>query len=501
MFGSSHRDEREDPVIRDLMHKYGIFDVFDRHAFARIRETHWGANRGVLKYSGSLGPPDIAEDLLKRARALQFRFYEPYAGTCPVIPEDEVEMAPDTHCGVTYRELGYRDKGSVLRNPVTRDEVVKSWYAPDYPTIWKVSVKGGELLKIKKVDTNDPRIFIVPDLKYHYWSVRMFHSAHELLKRLSQDIRTKIKIGYVFQFGGFCRLIEYLAKHYDIIIEGDVTKWDSAMWEFVVTFILFPLYSLLHKPSSYCTQAEYEVRLFYHFKDMLHSILVMPSGQVLVKHCGNPSGQFITGDVNCIWHEFDVALLYVIEDLDQDFRRDQWWLLGDDHIVGTNNAKLADYEKRRALYLRMGSDLSKEKDVVSHSVEGHTFLGFTAHYCEKRKRYVPVYNMQKALCSALRPGGKVDPALRYARLTGLRILTFFHPLYEKIRELARECYQEGLTFSEVPSDLTAETAAFLLSWPRDSALERLWLGYEGWDQVGGLRSEALLVLENFCCNA
>jgi len=501
MFGYEHRDEKEDPIVRDLMHKHNIFELFDRHAFARIRETHWGANRGVLKYSGPLGPPDFPVDILRRARSMQFRFYEPYFGTCPVIPEDEVEMDPTTHCGVTFRNLGFKDKGSVLRNPVTHAEVVTSWYSPDYPTIWKVSVKGGELLKLKKVDANDPRIFIVPDLKYHYWSIRMFYSAHELLKRLAQDIHTKIKVGYVFQFGGFTRLMEYLSKQFSIIVEGDVTKWDSAMWEFIVIFVLFPLYAKLHKPSEFCTQQEYEVRLYYHFRDMLHSIMVMPSGQVLVKHCGNPSGQFITGDVNCIWHEFDICLLYVVEDLDADFRRDQWWLLGDDHIFGTNNHKLSSFTKRREIYKRMGSDLSEEKDVVSHSIEGHTFLGFTAQFDPKRGRYVPVYNIQKALCSALRPGGKVDPALRYARLTGLRILTFFHPLYEKIRELARECYQDGLHFSEVPADLTTETASFLLSWPRDSTLERLWLGYEGRDQVGGLRSEELLILENFCCNA
>lgn len=499
MFGSSHADDKEDEIIRDSMLRHNVFESFDRHAFSRIRETHWGANKGVLKYGGPLGPPSISEDILKRARSLMFRFYEPYAGTCPVIPEDEVEMVFDTHCGIVYRVLGYKNKGEVLLQPVMRDEVIKSWYSPDYPTLWKISVKGSELLKRSKIESNDPRIFIVPDMKYHYWSIRMFYSAHELLKRLAQDINTKIKVGYVFQYGGFTRLMEYLARHYDIIVEGDVTKWDSAMWEFIVTFVLFPLYCKLHKPTEYCSQREYEIRLFYHFQDMLHSIMVMPSGQVLVKHCGNPSGQFITGDVNCIWHEFDIYLLYTLEDMDADLRRDQWWLLGDDHIFGTNNNKLAPFETRRKVYKLMGSDLSPDKDVVSHSVEGHTFLGFTAHFCTKRGRYVPVYNMQKALCSALKPGGKVDPALRYARLTGLRILTFFHPLYDKIKDVARDCYQEGLSFTEIPDDLSADTAKFLLSWPSDSTIERLWLGYEGSGSEGGLVDEgSLLTLVHFC---
>lgn len=496
MFGNTHRCDTEDEVIRDLMLQMGIFRDFDRMAYSRIKETHWGANKGVLKYAGRCGAPNVALDLLKKARALMFKRYEPYAGTCEVIPEDEVEMVGDSHCGVEYRELGFKKKQDVIRNPVARNEVINSWYEPDYPSLWKVSVKGSELLKQKKIDLNDPRIFIVGDVKYHYRSIRMFQRIHELLKRLAQEITGRIKLGYSFQFGGFTRLMEYLAKHYGLIIEGDVTKWDSGVLEFMFTFVLFPLFVTLHKPNEYCTREEYMVRMYYQFKDAVHSILVMPSGQILVKHVGNPSGWLLTGDVNCLTHEFYIVLLYVVNDLDADLKRDQWWLLGDDHIAGITSQKLCPFEVRARLYRAMNSDLSLEKDYVSTQVEGHTFLGFKARFCSIRRRFVPVYDMTKALCSALKPGGRVDPALRYARLTGLRILTFFHPLYDDIKNLARACYQEGLHFMERPVELDDTTATFLLTWPRDDTIERLWLGYESGGTGGGLRD--LRHLLTFC---
>jgi len=496
MFGNSHRDDKEDEVIRDLMLKNKMFKDFDRMAYSRIKETHWGANKGVLKYSGYCGFPKVAAPLLQKARSLMFRRYEPYAGTCEVISEDEVEMVGDSHCGVEYRALGYRKKNEILRNPVTRLEVVNSWYQPDYPSLWKISVKGAELLKSKKIDSNDPRVFIVGDVKYHYRSIRMFQQIHELLKRLSQEITGRLKLGFSFQFGGFTRLMEYLAKNYDYIIEGDVTKWDSGVLEFIFTFVLFPLFLMLHKPNEFCSREEYMVRMYYQFRDAVHSILIMPSGQVLVKHVGNPSGWLLTGDVNCLGHEFDIVLLYVVEDIDADLRRDQWWLLGDDHIAGVTNPKLCPFEVRARLYKAMNSDLSLEKDYVSNNVEGHTFLGFKARMCPTRKRFVPVYDMTKALCSALKPGGKVDPALRYARLTGLRILTFFHPLYDHIKDLARYCYQEGLHYVERPVELDDYTAQLLLTWPTDDAIGRLWLGYESGGTGGGLRELGHLL--TFC---
>lgn len=498
MFGNTHRNDAEDEVIRDFMIKHDIFKDFPRDAFSRIRETHWGANKGVLKYSGYCGLPKVAEPLLKRARALMFKQYEPYAGTCEVLGEDDVEMVADSHCGVEYRLLGFKKKSDVLRHPVACREVIDSWHNPDYPSLWKISVKSGELLKKKKIDINDPRIFIVGDIKYHYRSIRMFTNIHELLKRLAQEVTGRIKLGYTFQFGGFTRLMDYLAKKYGLIIEGDVTKWDSGVLEFMFIYVLFPLFTMLHKPNEYCSHEEFLVRMYYQFRDAIHSILIMPSGQVLVKHVGNPSGWLLTGDVNCLCHEFDIVLLYVVNDLDADLRRDQWWLLGDDHIAGITNPTLGSYEVRARLYKAMNSDLSLEKDYVSNTVDGHTFLGFKAVFSSKYGRYVPVFDMTKALCSALRPGGKVDPALRYARLTGLRILTFFHPLYRHIEDLARDCYQDGLVYEHQPVDLDDDTARLLLTWPRNDTIERLWLGYESGGTGGGLSEKVSLVkLLNF----
>jgi len=493
MFGKTHIDNKVDPLIRDVMQEYHMFEEFDDSAFQRIRSTHFGANKGILKYSGPLGPPAFPMEQLSEARWLMYRMYAPYERTCEVISEDEVTLKLDSHCGYEYRSLGFKNKGEVLKNPHAKKEVEESWYYPDHPSIFKCSFKDGELLKKKKVESNDGRVFIVADIKFLYAQTRLFHNVHELLVKLSQDPKFPLKIGFCFQHGGFSRLMEIL-RSFNFIVEGDVSKWDSSMWEFVTFFVIYPLLTRLFKPNHYCSQEEYEWRTWHISNDCTHSIIVMPSGQVLVKHRGNPSGHLLTGDFNCIWHHFNQCLIYVLADKQQDLKRDQWWLLGDDHIFGTNTEEIANFENRRLVYDGMGSELNKEKDLVSNSVLGHTFLGFTAQYDAKYGRIVPVFNIEKALCSALKPGGSVTPALRYARLTGLRILTIFSPGYDLIKCLARRCYESGYVIDE-PTDVEAEMVKFLLSWPSDEVIERLWLGFEGSGWVGGLKSEDNSVLK------
>jgi hypothetical protein len=105
---------------------------------------------------------------------------------------------------------------------------------------------------------------------------------------------------------------------------------------------------------------------------------------------------------------------------------------------------------------------------------------------------MPVFNLDKALCSALRPGGTISDSLRYVRLSALRVLCFFHPKYELIKELARYIYTQPFTEEALRSidksefiELSDETLSIMASFPSDRAIKSLWMGDERVGTEGG----------------
>lgn len=492
-FGFSCADDSMDHQVLLKMKELNMLDSFDMNKYGRIRETHAGAFEAILKYDGSNAPPRLPSDCLERAKRFMLALFRPYENSCPLTPDDEVEMPLSTHPGYEMRERGFKDKGKVMGSPEARDEVIRFWYYPKFPTVWKCAVKGGELLKRKKLDSNDPRVFLIPGIKFHWYSCKLFQQQHKLLKELTSRSKWNTVVGISFQYGGFSRRMEILAL-FKYILEGDATKWDSSMLPWLVFNVILPLRTMLFKPTAECSREEFYWRAFHAYFDVMYTIIVLPNGQVIVKYRGMPSGFLLTGDDNSLVHLFIVICLYAFLDKLDQFKTDQWWMLGDDHIAGTNDPEIADYEIRRAHYAKFGVTLTKEKDLVSNSPEGHTFLGFVCRLDELRHRWVPVYDYEKAMCSALKPGGRVSPGLRYVRLAAFRVLCFFDPRYETIKALALRFYEEGLSLEEDEVKEEDKTfVSFLLAWPSDAAIERLWLGTES-GEVGWIEKNTLCSL-------
>jgi hypothetical protein len=240
------------------------------------------------------------------------------------------------------------------------------------------------------------------------------------------------------------------------------------------------------------SREEFARRLMSVYKDVCYTLVVMPNGQVIVKLRGMPSGFYLTGDDNSLAHLFIKTAMYVHYGKEDLLQHDLWYLAADDHLFGTNDPEIADFENRREFYARFNVTLSSEKDVVSDSPQGHTFLGFTAYEDPHSKKWLPVFNLDKALCSALRPGGTISDSLRYVRLSALRVLCFFHPKYELIKELARHIYSkpfttEGLRHMDKGEfkELSEETLSIMSSFPSDRQIKSLWMGDERVGPEGG----------------
>lgn len=478
-FGNKAADWKCDPVI-DLVYKeLGIYKHFNVTAYGRIRETHYGGLNGILKYDGPDMRPDVPRVVLKDAKRIMFAMFSPHFDTCPIVADDEVEIPLDTHPGVEFRDMDYKDKGAVFRDPQGLKEVLEFWQRPSFPTVWKEAVKGGELLKESKLDKNDARVFLIPGLKFHWLTVKMLQTQHKLFLDLAQDLSWPIKIGFSFQNGGFCQIFDVLGR-FPLVGEGDCTKYDSSIISWLWFHIILPLRIYLFKPTAEMSREEFARRLLGVYKDVCYTIIVLPNGQVVVKLKGMPSGFYLTGDDNSLAHIFVIICMYVFYNKEEQLKKDKWFIAADDHIFGTADEEIASYDVRKDFYARFGISLTKDKDLVTQTCEGHTFLGFTAHRHGVYEKWVPVFNLDKALCSALRPGGKVTDTLRYVRLCSLRMLCFFHPKYDLIKEIARRVYMQGFDRSQGPefADVDPHVFDILTSFPTDSKIEALWLGNE-----------------------
>lgn len=477
-FGKRAGDWKVDPVVDKVYKEMGLYEHFDSLSYARIRETHPGGLKGILKYDGPNDDPDVSSKVLYDARAYLYRKFAHLFDTCPLTDDDAVEIPLTTHPGVDFRDQDYKDKGEVMRDPAGREQVLKFWEHPEFPTIWKEAVKGGELLKKKKIDENDSRVFLIPGLSFHWLCVKMLGSQHEKFVEIAQSLSWPIKIGFSFQKGGFSSIFRSL-EPFSFVVEGDCIKWDSSLLPWIWFNFILPLRIKLFKPTPEMSREEFAKRLLSVYKDVCYTIVVLPNGQVVVKCRGMPSGFFLTGDDNSLAHLFIKTCMYFHYGKQHLLDTDLWFLAADDHIFGTNDAEIANFENRRSFYARFNVALSPEKDVISSSPEGHTFLGFTAHKHPQTMKWVPVFNLDKALCSALRPGGCVSDGLRYVRICALRILCFYHPKYELVKELARRIYQMPFQVSndDVP-EVSKEVLDILSSFPDDRSINSLWMGDE-----------------------
>jgi hypothetical protein len=74
-------------------------------------------------------------------------------------------------------------------------------------------------------------------------------------------------------------------------------------------------------------------------------------------------------------------------------------LYADDHIMVIDEKEHPEwksFEVRSRLYKELGCTLAPDKDFVSNTLEGHTFLGLTAKWSTRFMKYVPHFDVNKA---------------------------------------------------------------------------------------------------------
>lgn len=285
----------------------------------------------------------------------------------------------------------------------------------------------------------------------------------------------------MLQRGGFTRLFKRHDRPHCKVGEGDCEKFDANIAEFLYHVSKTVRYHCWDKRGM--TQEEWWTRQNWYFENKCYSFILLPSGQIILKITGNDSGQESTTDDNGIFHTFTLCYgwrklfqcsLYSVRD---EQRID---LYADDHefSVTAPFLRFADFDERFAFYKDLGLTLSKAKDLVTDSVEGHTFLGPKATVIDGR--IVPIYNRDKVLCSVLNMEHTYSTDVQIGRVISIMLnCVFDRPVFDYLRGYCYYLLELSHGKITLPEDLASELrASWLKSIPSAGEVEAFWLGNE-----------------------
>lgn len=442
-----YRDFVNPDFDKFLREKGGTFDL---DAFHVTNPTFRSVNQATLKYNRGFKdcPPqklfaDAFQDLVD--------CFSPLIGRCPIRPLDEILVSPDTSSGfVAKKVFNCAKKGDALYSMWEYIHFFsENAHLQNYPVLWKQSGKV-EMLKKLKIDAQDIRVFTIIPIELFMFRARLFQAQNEMMVEPEFWKNSVIKHGIVMQERGFLDLLHELTVQGWFWGEGDVRKYDSSFpfWLFSVCLLI----RILMWDGQGMSVEEFSAKAYYSYEQVLNSYLLLPSGQIIQKYIGNPSGQESTTDDNCIGHtfiwclttraKFKCSLMQLIP------THMRIALYADDHLF-TVDPKLGldKFEVRKLYYGFCGFDLDPSKDFVSNSPEGHTFLGLTAKWDNRFQAYVPHFSELKAINSLHKSRKGVKTIEYYQKILSICILCAFTDLFDLIFEWAvkyRSMYPSAL---------------------------------------------------------
>lgn len=462
-----------DPDFKAFQSDLGV--DFDDDAFHYVTQTHEANWKATLKYDRIYSDPKFSEEELNGVVQDMLEFFEPLKDSCPILPLDQVDYNTKSSPGFIMKKVfGCKNKLDVVQKH--EDYLNLFWekaHKEKYPTLWTQSGKV-EMLKSSKIRNNDVRAFTIIPAEMFFSLARMSQSFNAIL---CDSYRTMpIKHGINLSYGGFKDLLEKMTLHNMFVGEGDCRKWDSSMVQLLLELAKIVRFYCWDKKGM--SVEEWWERMDYYYDETITTCLYNSTGEVLIKFAGQPSGTVNTTDDNCLAHLFVFCSL---------FRRHtgkslyKLWhinvelaLYADDHLFTVTGltAPIHDFELRRNHYARFGLDLDAEKDVVSRSFDGHTFLGLTA---ENHNGVLhPVYNWLKALNSLQKSDTQLDPEAKLSKSISFMLLLAYAPQFDVVAKYARFLVRKYpyLEIFHIPSHREAQNF-----WLRKEAVQKetvLW---------------------------
>ncbi len=453
---------------------------YDDDAFHVSNQSFSGVNKSIMKYDVPIKRPNLPTRLLNDALSDCLDCFATLKDSIPIRHYTEVEYEPGTSAGFTLKRfLNCKKKRDAARNVRAREYIDWMWrkaYLEDFPVLFSQAGKV-ELLKKKKLDNNDIRGFTIAPLEFVLFAGAMDQDLNDAMCQPSFYKNSFIKHGINFTDGGFRAFLKdlNLPVNDQFFIEGDCAKWDGALipWLFFIAAMV----------RFYCwdkkgmTIDEWWQRRTFIWKNNCYTFVVLPTGQVVMKMAGEPSGTMSTTDDNCIYHCYILCVcwrLFTGTSLMSDFgKRFQGGLYSDDHLFSASGATgFQDFETRRAIYAEFGAYLNKDQDFVNQDIDGHKFLGLTFRR-HTDGRILPTFDSLKALNSIGKGDKAYSPQVKLNRCVSFLYLLAFNSFFEEIR-----AFDAIYKFAHKIRDQCAAVQTNLPHIPTESQARSFWFGFE-----------------------
>lgn len=424
---------------------------YDKDAYRIILGTRKNIMASMSRYSKPILEYPI-HDIDEVALRYTIRHFSCLFGEQQFTPLPAVRYTTDASPGFYARSAGLKTKNEAIAKLLPYLSTHPPGWETGYVPIFMASPKV-EQRKMSKIETDAIRTFIIPDVEFHVYSAQIHQHFNDALAAMAYADNFWSAVGFCQPYGGMDRLASKLIQ-FKYIGEGDIVLWDCDQNHWEATVCQAVRLSCADDRSKFV-----EAMNWYYFHAMRSSIIVLPTGEVLLKQVGANSGVINTSDDGTIAHVYAffrmILRLYPLATYDWVINNVYARMMSDDHVWGcTEDASLmVPFETRQKLYGELNLTLKQEADFVSESIVGHSFLGRkwsspTEHHCD----------YDKMMCSLQNTKSDMD------RICGVAFqCAYSERYYEEIRKYAAWYARKYQVPNMVPL--------------REEAL-RIWRGYE-----------------------
>jgi len=403
--------------------------IFPKASYRKVRALQGKVMESIMKIDKkAVNPGDWIEELAEEYAWKQMRL-----ALTQNIELEDVDLVMETSPGIPFVWDGYRSKRSALAS-----ELFVKLKSIDYQSVYATYDKV-EFLDQADLARGKVRTMFGPDVIELMWQKVFFDKQNQGI--INGNERSWVKYGMVKQYGGFNRLCQKLEK-FPLRGEGDASGWDR-------TADMAGVYRLrtrgINLPPPLASKY-YQV-----VENIVHSIVLLPNGDLVECQTGNRSGTNNTASDNSLKHLiikfYELIFMRVEKGLpvptyEECMDHAVIAIYSDDYIESLDEDffPYTIEEYRQALvtvYSRFGIVMKESATVITRSKgllsSDHSFLGSYARWNDFVKQYVPYPRMGK-ICSSLvfeplNPIAKLD---MFTRSLNLAVLSYADEIVFKI---------------------------------------------------------------------
>lgn len=467
---------REDPFVRMFIDEERPHEL-DNFGWALPIPNEEAAYKSLSKYGKDM--PSMTKDKvaqMNKAWEWTYRHFAPYMQNSEVRTYQQVKEKLDmkTSCGAPFNFL-YKTKKELFEN----DKEIDQWFEEDWNNMnedWTCLCTNSlkeEIRPIEKVKMNKIRTFTAMAADMTVQGNRLFADMNE--KMNDSWLRSSSTVGWSPFQGNWNRMIKKLKKHpngYAL----DESEYDSSLRSYMMWGCAWLRWRMLRKEDQTLQNL---MRLKVIYRNLVSTIVLSPTGVLVMKLTGNPSGSPNTINDNTLILYTLMAYAWMdncpsedanLADFEAETAKclcgdDNTWTVSDYGHRFYNAYTVIDTWKTLGVTTTTDCMEAREADELDYLSAHTVYIGNIA---------VPIYDHTKILTSLLySKKEKQSPIQALDRVNGMYIGGYTNPWCRQILSQYRNWLIESYD-KVLAEDLEWRVAKTGIH--SDQEMEQLWCG-------------------------